>query len=100
MQIGTRRRLMAALGVSIPALAAWPAAAGLIPPPDETLRDVIENGPRTPADKARDVYRHPYASLVFWGLKPGMTVIDVSPGAGSAPASRPSTRATRSSTAR
>ncbi|HTX50570.1 MAG TPA: methyltransferase [Caulobacteraceae bacterium] len=62
------------------ALAAMPswAAAG----DDPVLRDVIDNGPRSAADKARDVYRHPYASLIFWGLKPGMTVIDVSPGAG------------------
>jgi predicted methyltransferase len=49
---------------------------------DTLLRDVIENGPRAPADKARDVFRHPYESLTFWGLRRGMTVIDVSPGAG------------------
>jgi predicted methyltransferase len=85
MLIRTRRDLMAGLGLAIPALAAWAAYA--LPEPaylvdDTTLRDVIENGPRAPADKARDVWRHPYASLIFWGLKPGMTVIDVSPGAG------------------
>ncbi|HLY78784.1 MAG TPA: methyltransferase, partial [Caulobacteraceae bacterium] len=46
------------------------------------LADVIANGPRAAADKARDVWRHPYDSLVFWGLKPGMTVIEVDPGSG------------------
>ena len=81
MRILTRRNFSVALGLAVPALAAWPAASA--PPGDDpTLRDVIENGPRPPADKARDVWRHPDASLVFWGLKPGMTVIDVSPGAG------------------
>jgi predicted methyltransferase len=79
----TRRGFMAAVGLAIPALAAGSAAAA---PPvaggDAILRDVIETGPRSPADKARDVWRHPYESLTFWGLRPGMTVIDVSPGAG------------------
>jgi predicted methyltransferase len=55
----------------------WAAGAG-----DPVLADVIAGGQRTPADKARDVYRHPAASLAFWGLKPGMTVIDVQPGTG------------------
>jgi predicted methyltransferase len=37
---------------------------------------------RDPADKARDVWRHPAQSLEFWGLKPGMTVVELWPGAG------------------
>jgi predicted methyltransferase len=49
---------------------------------DEVLRDIVDNGPRAAADRARDIYRHPYESLVFWGLRPGMTVIEVSPGTG------------------
>jgi predicted methyltransferase len=49
---------------------------------DPVLADVIAHGPRAPADKARDVWRHPAESLAFWGLRPGMTVIDVQPGAG------------------
>src|ERR1700722_18296972 len=83
MTMQTRRSVAAALGLAIPSLAlasaiAAPAFAG----DDTTLRDVIENGPRSAADKARDVWRHPYESLTFWGLKPGMTVIDVAPGSG------------------
>ena len=82
-----RRGVAAALGLALPALAlsglALPAlAAPAFMGDDITLRDVIENGPRSGPDRARDKYRHPYESLVFWGLKPGMTVIDVSPGAG------------------
>ena len=37
---------------------------------------------RPAADKARDRWRHPLQSLEFWGLKPGMTVVEFWPGAG------------------
>ncbi|HEX7011799.1 MAG TPA: methyltransferase domain-containing protein [Steroidobacteraceae bacterium] len=41
------------------------------------------NGPwRSESDKARDQYRHPIESLKFWGLEPGMTILEVQPGAG------------------
>jgi predicted methyltransferase len=78
-----RRAVLAGAGLALSAnralaaLPAWAAAGD-----DPALRDVIDNGPRSAADRARDVYRHPYASLIFWGLRPGMTVIDVDPGAG------------------
>jgi predicted methyltransferase len=32
-------------------------------------------------NRARDAWRHPAESLAFWGLKPGMTVVEVDPGA-------------------
>jgi predicted methyltransferase len=51
-------------------------------PTDPTLRRVIETGPRSPEARARDVWRHPEQSLLFWGLKPGQTVIEVLPGGG------------------
>ena len=82
MAMQTRRRVAAALGAA-PVLAAWRAlAAPAFGGDDAALRDVIENGPRPAADKARDAWRHPYTSLAFWGLRPGMTVIDVAPGSG------------------
>ena len=37
---------------------------------------------RPAGDKARDGARHPAASLEFWGLKPGQTVIEIAPGGG------------------
>jgi predicted methyltransferase len=37
---------------------------------------------RTSDEKARDLYRHPAESLSFWGLKPGMTILEVQPGGG------------------
>jgi predicted methyltransferase len=77
---GIERRQALVGAAAIWGVAALPAlaAAGS----DAVLADVIAGGPRAAADKARDRYRHPYESLTFWGLKPGMTVIDISPGAG------------------
>jgi predicted methyltransferase len=37
---------------------------------------------RSESDKARDKYRHPKESLEFWGLQPGMTILEVQPGGG------------------
>jgi predicted methyltransferase len=77
MTLFHRRGVLIGLGAALPALAAFPALAA-----DAVLTEVILNGPRTPEEKARDVWRHPEASLLFWGLKPGDVVIDVAPGTG------------------
>ncbi|HEY1751743.1 MAG TPA: methyltransferase [Caulobacteraceae bacterium] len=78
-----RRVFVIGAGLTATALGAPALVRAALPlGQDAVLHDVIDNGPRSPADRARDVYRHPYASLVFWGLKPGMTVVDVAPGAG------------------
>ncbi|MFD0846703.1 class I SAM-dependent methyltransferase [Sphingosinicella xenopeptidilytica] len=37
---------------------------------------------RSEANRARDQYRHPAETLAFFGLTPGMTVVEVSPGGG------------------
>jgi predicted methyltransferase len=37
---------------------------------------------RSDANKARNQYRHPVETLIFFGLKPNMTVVEISPGAG------------------
>lgn len=37
---------------------------------------------RTPANIARDTYRHPTETLTFFGIKPSDTVLEYSPGAG------------------
>ncbi|MHB8283361.1 MAG: class I SAM-dependent methyltransferase [Caulobacteraceae bacterium] len=75
-----------------PALAAPPGTTkDLKPPPvdadfaphaDATLHDVLESPLRPAKDSARDRYRHPYESLQFWGLRPGLTVIDLEPWGG------------------
>ncbi len=37
---------------------------------------------RSADDRSRDVYRHPAEALEFWGLAPGMAVLEVQPGGG------------------
>ncbi|MEO8006792.1 MAG: methyltransferase [Betaproteobacteria bacterium] len=37
---------------------------------------------RSDENKARDKYRHPKETLLFFGLKPDMTVVEISPGRG------------------
>ncbi|HET7673899.1 MAG TPA: hypothetical protein VFL54_00105 [Gammaproteobacteria bacterium] len=48
-------------------------------PPDHLI-DVIQGPQRSVAHKLRDKYRHPHATLEFFGLKPDMTVIELQPG--------------------
>jgi predicted methyltransferase len=72
-----------------PALAgtkAFPNATKALPPRFDDERDLLAatvDGPqRTPANKARDGFRHPAESLTFWGLRPGDAVLEISPGGG------------------
>jgi predicted methyltransferase len=37
---------------------------------------------RSSQNAARDVYRHPNESLSFWGLRPGIVILELWPGAG------------------
>ncbi|HEV7632528.1 MAG TPA: hypothetical protein VGO41_06020 [Steroidobacteraceae bacterium] len=37
---------------------------------------------RSPANRARDTYRHPRQTLLFFGIRPEMTVVEMDPGAG------------------
>ncbi len=49
---------------------------------DKALQAAVAGGWRSDDEKARDRYRHPVEALTFWGLKPGMTILEVQPGAG------------------
>jgi len=49
---------------------------------DKALYAAVNGEWRSEKDKARDQYRHPLESLTFWGLKPGMTILEVQPGGG------------------
>jgi predicted methyltransferase len=37
---------------------------------------------RSPANRARDIYRHPRQTLQFFGIRPDMKVIEITPGGG------------------
>jgi predicted methyltransferase len=49
---------------------------------DQALNDAVKGTWRTPANVQRDVWRKPVDALTFWGLKPGMAVLELSPGGG------------------
>lgn len=46
------------------------------------LRKAVEGNWRSAAHKARDRYRHPVRTLLFFGIRPNMTVIELAPGGG------------------
>lgn len=57
--------------------------AAMTPPElqeDTALQAAIGSAARPAADVARDVHRHPFEALTFWGLTPGSTVVEIEPG--------------------
>lgn len=46
------------------------------------LDAAIAGAHRSEANRARDRFRNPKETLTFFGLKPGMTVVEITPGAG------------------
>lgn len=78
----SRRYLMAtAIGgafLTTPMLAT--AKKKMIKTADIKLVQMINGAWRSQASKARDQYRHPLASLTFWGLRPKMTIVEIDPG--------------------
>ncbi|WP_310496665.1 methyltransferase [Sandarakinorhabdus sp.] len=61
---------VAAVVAASPAIAAGPFDAA------------IAGAHRSEANKARDAYRHPAQTLAFFGIKPKMTVVEISPAGG------------------
>ncbi|MDQ3139764.1 MAG: methyltransferase [Pseudomonadota bacterium] len=49
---------------------------------DAALATIIAADTRTPANVARDAYRHPGETLSFFGVRPSDTVVEVWPGGG------------------
>ena len=66
--------------------ASLPVKQGLameLPPvaEDAALVAAIASTTRPEEDRARDGDRHPHETLTFWGLQPGLTVVEIEPGA-------------------
>ncbi len=61
---------------------------GLVPPTTATdftaaqLDNVLAGDWRSEKNRARDVYRHPKATLQFFGIRPDLKVIEITPGGG------------------
>ncbi len=60
-----------------PALSAADAAGV-----DSRLEQILTGSHRDPKNAARDVYRHPKEGLLFFGIQPDMTVVEVWPSGG------------------
>jgi predicted methyltransferase len=69
--------LLAALAILAFVTPPFPTRAD---PADPALSAAVEGSWREPQNRARDAWRHPLESLTFWGLKPGMTMVEVDPG--------------------
>jgi len=86
MRVGMAAAVLA-LSAAAPVHAeqAWKHAAP-VPAPrymeDQALVDAIKGAWRPAGEVARDKYRHPLEAMTFFGLQPGMTVVDLQPGAG------------------
>src|SRR5262245_19268173 len=61
-------------------IAAAPLSAVLAK--DAVLAKAIASPSRTPALVERDQYRRPQQELEFFGIRPDMTVVEISPGGG------------------
>ena len=59
-----------------------PAAPATTTTSDATLAAAIAGTWRDPKNSARDAYRHPQQTLDFFGVEPGQTVIEITPGGG------------------
>lgn len=67
---------------SAPSSSAGDAAAKASPQQDTALAAAVAGAWRTPANVERDQFRKPAEALAFWGLKPGMTILELQPGGG------------------
>ena len=74
------RRQFALATSALVAVATGSAAASAEPP--AALVAAVAGPQRTDKNRARDPFRHPAQSLAFWGLAPGMTVVEIDPSGG------------------
>jgi predicted methyltransferase len=60
----------------------WPLAAPAEDDVSVLLDQALAGDHRAEANRARDVYRHPKETLMFFGLRPGLAVVEIWPSAG------------------
>lgn len=75
--------LALAAALSVSACMSTPDAPPAAVQADATaLSDAVAGAWRAPANVARDRYRHPAQTLAFFGVAPGHTVVEITPGGG------------------
>jgi predicted methyltransferase len=78
-----RATLLAVAGVAVLLASGLPVRAqGAGDEAETRLAATISGGHREAANRARDVYRHPFETLSFFGIRPDMTVVEIWPGRG------------------
>ena len=75
------RRWLAAIGL-MGAGAVAAQGADPVVPVEHLLDQALAGEHRSEANRKRDVYRHPRETLLFFGLKPDMSVLEIWPGGG------------------
>jgi predicted methyltransferase len=76
------RQTLTILGLLTTAIAVASVAAGEPRTQRHEIQEAASATTRTPANTARDKYRHPVETLSFFGVKPGQTVVEIWPGGG------------------
>jgi predicted methyltransferase len=82
-------RLLPGLPLSVASMTALAGLAragapgpGVRPAISPALAAAVANPGRNPKNSIRDPWRHPAETLAFWGLRPGMTVVEIEPSGG------------------
>ncbi|WP_455947502.1 class I SAM-dependent methyltransferase [Lelliottia jeotgali] len=70
------------LMLAAPAMAIKPAGPNAQVAITPAVQKAVQDSRRDPANVKRDAYRHPAQTLSFFGVAPGQTVIEVTPGSG------------------
>ncbi|HEY2809460.1 MAG TPA: hypothetical protein VGI91_11770 [Steroidobacteraceae bacterium] len=76
-----RRKVITGLLLSVALLAAC-ATSSSRQSTAQQLTSILAGDQRAEANRARDVYRHPKETLLFFGIRPEMTVLEVWPAPG------------------
>lgn len=68
--------------LAAPAMAIKPAGPNAQPAITAAVQAAVDGKGRTPENVKRDAYRHPAQTLSFFGVEPGKTVVEITPGGG------------------
>lgn len=68
--------------LAAPAMAIKPAGPNAQPAITASVQAAVDGKGRTPDNVKRDAYRHPAQTLSFFGVEPGKTVVEITPGGG------------------
>ncbi|HDS0922590.1 TPA: class I SAM-dependent methyltransferase [Stenotrophomonas maltophilia] len=68
--------------LAAPAMAIKPAGPNAQPAITAAVQTAVDGKGRTPDNVKRDAYRHPAQTLSFFGVEPGKTVVEITPGGG------------------